>query len=150
MLLPPQPSSGLTPALTNAVRIEKLSDDEDEDVDITDDLSDQGDESQAEVKSEPSEPEGTQSPSEEPEEPGTSEGDAAQQTEDGHGRGSRPPPPRQHSSSLPCLAPAEPDETASLPPGRSQTHWRQVKDEGQSAEQLEQDCGEGTGKPHLL
>ncbi|XP_056459887.1 histone H2A deubiquitinase MYSM1 isoform X2 [Gadus chalcogrammus] len=40
----PQPSSSsiLPSALVNAVRIEKLSDDEDEEVDITDDLSDEG------------------------------------------------------------------------------------------------------------
>ncbi|CAL8307043.1 unnamed protein product [Lota lota] len=40
----PQPSSSsiLASALVNAVRIEQLSDDEDEEVDITDDLSDEG------------------------------------------------------------------------------------------------------------
>ncbi|XP_028260521.1 histone H2A deubiquitinase MYSM1 isoform X2 [Parambassis ranga] len=37
---PPQPTSSHASTLANAVRIEKLSDDEDEDVDITDDLSD--------------------------------------------------------------------------------------------------------------
>ncbi|XP_022048371.1 histone H2A deubiquitinase MYSM1 [Acanthochromis polyacanthus] len=39
-LQPPQPTSSHASSLANAVRIEKLSDDEDEDVDITDDLSD--------------------------------------------------------------------------------------------------------------
>ncbi|XP_008275647.1 histone H2A deubiquitinase MYSM1 [Stegastes partitus] len=39
-LQPPQPTSSHVSTLANAVRIEKLSDDEDEDVDITDDLSD--------------------------------------------------------------------------------------------------------------
>ena len=41
----PQPSSSssLAAALVNAVRIKKLTDDEDEEVDITDDLSDAGD-----------------------------------------------------------------------------------------------------------
>uniref|UniRef100_A0A3P8T1D7 Myb-like, SWIRM and MPN domain-containing protein 1 n=1 Tax=Amphiprion percula TaxID=161767 RepID=A0A3P8T1D7_AMPPE len=39
-LQPPQPTSSHASTLANAVRIEKLSDDEDEDVDITDDLSD--------------------------------------------------------------------------------------------------------------
>lgn len=38
----PQTTSSLVNAVTNAVRIERLSDDEDEDVDITDDLSDDG------------------------------------------------------------------------------------------------------------
>ncbi|KAM4629013.1 histone H2A deubiquitinase MYSM1 isoform 1-T1 [Polymixia lowei] len=48
-------SSSHTSALANAVRIEKLSDDEDEEVDITDDLSDEdklGDKPQAEFKTE--------------------------------------------------------------------------------------------------
>ncbi|XP_030583647.1 histone H2A deubiquitinase MYSM1 [Archocentrus centrarchus] len=39
-LQPSPPTSSQVSTLTNAVRIEKLSDDEDEDVDITDDLSD--------------------------------------------------------------------------------------------------------------
>uniref|UniRef100_A0A669CD70 Myb-like, SWIRM and MPN domain-containing protein 1 n=1 Tax=Oreochromis niloticus TaxID=8128 RepID=A0A669CD70_ORENI len=39
-LQPPQPTSSQVSTLANAVRIEKLSDDEDEDVDITDDMSD--------------------------------------------------------------------------------------------------------------
>ncbi|XP_020487536.2 histone H2A deubiquitinase MYSM1 isoform X1 [Labrus bergylta] len=41
-LQPLQSTSSQTPALTNTVRIEKLSDEEDEEVDITDDLSDEG------------------------------------------------------------------------------------------------------------
>ncbi|XP_078115761.1 histone H2A deubiquitinase MYSM1 [Sander vitreus] len=56
-LQPPQPTSSRASSLTNAVRIEKLSDDENEEVDITDDLSDDGDgdgddEPQAVVKTE--------------------------------------------------------------------------------------------------
>lgn len=40
---PPQPTSSQASTLANTVRIEKLSDEEDEEVDITDDLSDDGD-----------------------------------------------------------------------------------------------------------
>ncbi len=39
---PPQPTSSHASTLANTVRIEKLSDEEDEEVDITDDLSDAG------------------------------------------------------------------------------------------------------------
>lgn len=42
-LLPTQPTSSQALTLTNTVRIEKLSDEENEEVDITDDLSDDGD-----------------------------------------------------------------------------------------------------------
>ncbi|XP_047444306.1 histone H2A deubiquitinase MYSM1 [Mugil cephalus] len=52
---PPQSATSLVSTLANAVRIEKLSDDEDEDVDITDDLSDDeeaDDKLQAVLKSE--------------------------------------------------------------------------------------------------
>lgn len=40
---PTQPTSSHAPTPTNTVRIEKLSDEEDQEVDITDDLSDDGD-----------------------------------------------------------------------------------------------------------
>ena len=40
---PTHPTSSHTPTTTNTVRIEKLSDEEDQEVDITDDLSDDGD-----------------------------------------------------------------------------------------------------------
>ncbi|XP_069555253.1 histone H2A deubiquitinase MYSM1 isoform X1 [Brachyistius frenatus] len=68
-LQPPQPTSSHAPTLANAVRIEKLSDDEDEDVDITDDPSDDKagyDKLPAEVKTEPcgSEENQTESPAE--------------------------------------------------------------------------------------
>ncbi|XP_032380746.1 histone H2A deubiquitinase MYSM1 isoform X2 [Etheostoma spectabile] len=59
-LQPPQPTSSRASSLTNTVRIEKLSDDENEEVDITDDLSDDGDgdaEPQAVLKAEFCEPE---------------------------------------------------------------------------------------------
>lgn len=39
---PPQSTSSCAPTLANTVRIEKLSDEEDEEVDITDDMSDDG------------------------------------------------------------------------------------------------------------
>ncbi|XP_068599663.1 histone H2A deubiquitinase MYSM1 [Brachionichthys hirsutus] len=42
-LQPHRPASSCASSLANAVRIEKLSDDEDEEIDITDDLSDDGD-----------------------------------------------------------------------------------------------------------
>lgn len=42
-LLPTQPTSSQALTLANTVRIEKLSDEENEEVDITDDLSDDGD-----------------------------------------------------------------------------------------------------------
>ena len=51
--------------LANAVRIEKLSDDENAEVDITDDLSDEGDHLQTEIKTEPcSEPCSSERPAE--------------------------------------------------------------------------------------
>ncbi|XP_034736463.1 histone H2A deubiquitinase MYSM1 [Etheostoma cragini] len=59
-LQPPQPTSSRASSQTNTVRIEKLSDDENEEVDITDDLSDDGDgddEPQAVLKTEFCEPE---------------------------------------------------------------------------------------------
>ncbi|KAG7228844.1 hypothetical protein INR49_008622 [Caranx melampygus] len=158
---PPQPTSSHTSTLTNAVRIEKLSDDEDEDVDITDDLSDQGDtgdKSQAELKSDLCEPEETPgsqaqtlSPSEEQGEAGPSEGEITQQTEDRRSRDSQSPPHHQHSSSFPCSK--EPDETVSplleTSETGAQTHSRQMKDEGQSCQpessaQLEEACSDGT------
>ncbi|XP_026201134.1 histone H2A deubiquitinase MYSM1 isoform X2 [Anabas testudineus] len=55
VLQSPQTSSSLDSIVTNTVRIEKLSNDEDEEVDITDDTSDDGDadnKPQAEVKTE--------------------------------------------------------------------------------------------------
>uniref|UniRef100_A0A3Q4I453 Myb-like, SWIRM and MPN domain-containing protein 1 n=1 Tax=Neolamprologus brichardi TaxID=32507 RepID=A0A3Q4I453_NEOBR len=71
-LQPPQPTSSQVSTLANAVRIEKLSDDEDEDVDITDDLSDdeEGNKPQAVLSSDFCGPEektdsGSQSPTEE-------------------------------------------------------------------------------------
>lgn len=70
---PPPPTSSQVSTLTNAVRIEKLSDDEDEDVDITDDLGDdegEGHKPQAVLDNDFCGPEektesGTQSPREE-------------------------------------------------------------------------------------
>ncbi|XP_076009318.1 histone H2A deubiquitinase MYSM1 [Genypterus blacodes] len=49
---PPPSTSSQASTLANAVRIEKLSDDEDEEVDITDDLSDDGGDKRQEVKTE--------------------------------------------------------------------------------------------------
>uniref|UniRef100_A0A8D3BTP4 Myb-like, SWIRM and MPN domain-containing protein 1 n=1 Tax=Scophthalmus maximus TaxID=52904 RepID=A0A8D3BTP4_SCOMX len=76
VLQPPQPPS----ILANTVRIEKLSDDEDEDVDITNDLNDDGDahdKSQTGVKTEPEQQMGTgiptDSPTEEQQEAGRTE-----------------------------------------------------------------------------
>lgn len=53
---PPQPTSSHASTLANTVYIERLSDDEDEDVDITDDLSDDGEaeEVPADVRDQPS------------------------------------------------------------------------------------------------
>ncbi|CAI5640055.1 histone H2A deubiquitinase MYSM1 [Oreochromis niloticus] len=70
-LQPPQPTSSQVSTLANAVRIEKLSDDEDEDVDITDDMSDdeEGNKLQAVLSSDCGPEEktdsGSQSPTEE-------------------------------------------------------------------------------------
>lgn len=165
MLLPPQPTSSHTPTLTNTVRIEKLSDDEDEDVDITDDLSDQGDtgdKSQAELKCESCEPEETPgsqaqtlSPSEEQGEAGPCEGEMTEKTEDRRSCDSPSPPHHQHSPSFLCST--EPNKTASCLLETSetgaQTHLRQIKDEGQSCQpessaQPEEACSDGTGTPH--
>ncbi|XP_059196799.1 histone H2A deubiquitinase MYSM1 [Centropristis striata] len=76
-LQPPEPTSSHASTLTNTVRIEKLSDEENEEVDITDDLSsdEDGDKPQAVIKTEffepkqPTDPE-IQSDTEEQEEAG--------------------------------------------------------------------------------
>ncbi|KAG8003421.1 Histone H2A deubiquitinase MYSM1 [Nibea albiflora] len=54
---PPQPTSSVASTLANTVRIEKLSDEEDEEVDITDDLSDDGHCDNKPIKTEFCEPE---------------------------------------------------------------------------------------------
>ncbi|KAM6938496.1 histone H2A deubiquitinase MYSM1 [Lycodopsis pacificus] len=101
-LQPPQPTSSQASALTNTVRIEKLSDEEDEEVDITDDLSDDGDDAggddgpPAELRTDLCEPErDVQTDTEEQEEPGLPE------TKDRLGHTSLSPQSPRPSSSLP-------------------------------------------------
>ncbi|XP_040897243.1 histone H2A deubiquitinase MYSM1 [Toxotes jaculatrix] len=164
-LHPPQPTSSHMPTLANTVRIEKLSEDEDEDVDITDDLSDDGDagdKSQAVLKTESCEPErptGTEiqmdRPTGEQKETGQAEVESTQETKHCQSHVSAPPQSHQSSSSFPRseeLAVSETrDETAS--PLCPQTDSEQMNDEheGQSSQsessaqtgQLGEACSDG-------
>lgn len=104
--LPAQPTSSHASAPTNTVRIEKLSDDENEEVDITDDLSNDGDgdhKPQVVLKTEFGEPEQlkgiesqTDSPTEEQKEAGLTE------TMDQRSHFLPSPQSPRPSSSLPC------------------------------------------------
>uniref|UniRef100_A0A8D0ACF6 Myb-like, SWIRM and MPN domain-containing protein 1 n=1 Tax=Sander lucioperca TaxID=283035 RepID=A0A8D0ACF6_SANLU len=150
-LQPPQPTSSRASSLTNTVRIEKLSDDENEEVDITDDLSDDGDgdgddEPQAVVKTEFCEPEqlaGTevQTDTEEQKEAGLTE------TRDQPSHTSLFPQSTRPSSPLPSLEKTivtgldvKSNERVSLPhkdlPAWAQTDSEQMSDEneGQSSQ----------------
>ncbi|XP_037625932.1 histone H2A deubiquitinase MYSM1 [Sebastes umbrosus] len=156
-LQPPQPTSSHAATLTNTVRIEKLSDEEDEEVDITDDLSDDGDDDnkpQAVVKTEPEQQlvsTEVQEDTEEQKEAGLTE------TEDRPSLTSLSPQSPQPSSSLPYSEMTgftgldeKGSERASLP----QTNLEQMTDEneGQSSQcessaqtgQLEEACSDGT------
>ncbi|XP_031167476.1 histone H2A deubiquitinase MYSM1 isoform X2 [Sander lucioperca] len=168
-LQPPQPTSSRASSLTNTVRIEKLSDDENEEVDITDDLSDDGDgdgddEPQAVVKTEFCEPEqlaGTevQTDTEEQKEAGLTE------TRDQPSHTSLFPQSTRPSSPLPSLEKTivtgldvKSNERVSLPhkdlPAWAQTDSEQMSDEneGQSSQSdssaqtgpLEEACSDGT------
>lgn len=170
-LQPPQPTSSHASALTNAVRIEKLSDEEDEEVDITDDLSDDGDgddKPRAGLKTELCEPvqlAGAEiqadSPAEEQPEAGLTE------TKDQPGHTSLSPRSPQPSSSLPCsettgvtVLHEKGNEGVFLPPksfqAGAQVESEEVtgENEGQSSQsessartgQLEEACSDATGK----
>lgn len=160
-LQPPQPTSSHASSLANTVRIEKLSDEEDEEVDITDDLSDDGDgddKPQAVLKTEFCEPEQltgaeihTDSPAEEQKE-----------AKDQPSHISLSP----QSPSLPCSEKTgvtgldeKGDERVSFPPKHlqavAQTDLEQMTDENDSQSsqsessaqtgQLEEACSDGTG-----
>ncbi|AWP11279.1 putative histone H2A deubiquitinase MYSM1 [Scophthalmus maximus] len=159
VLQPPQPPS----ILANTVRIEKLSDDEDEDVDITNDLNDDGDahdKSQTGVKTEPEQQMGTgiptDSPTEEQQEAGRTEVESMQEIKDRHSYISLSPQSHQHWSLIPVKEEPvvnEQDETVS-PPLQSpqtgtQTDSKQMNDEHEaqcsqsgSSGQLEEACSD--------
>ncbi|XP_035509743.1 histone H2A deubiquitinase MYSM1 [Morone saxatilis] len=169
----PQPTSSRASTLSNTVRIEKLSDEEDEEVDITDDLSDDGDgdgddKLQTVLKTEFCEPElqagaevQTDDPTEEQKEAGLTE------TKDRplHTASSLSPQSPQPSSSLPSLEKTgvtELDEKGNErvspplkdPQAQAQTESKQITDEneGQSSQhessaqtgQLEENWSDGT------
>lgn len=163
---PPQPTSSRASTLANTVRIEKLSDEEDEEVDITDGLSDDGDyddKPQAVLETESCEPEqlaGTETQTD------TGEQREADPTETKDQPSSTLPSPLspQPSSSLPCSEKTGVTgldergvERGSPPPKQlqeaAQTDSEQMAEEnkGQSESsaqtgQLEEACGDGTGK----
>ncbi len=151
-LQPPQPTSSHASSLANAVRIEKLSDEEDEEVDITDDLSDGDDKPQAVLKTEFCEPEQltsaeihTDSPPEEQKEADLTE------TKDQPSHTSLSAQSAQPSSSFPCLEKTgltgldeKGDERVSIPPKHLQTDSEQMADENDG--QSSQSESDGTGK----
>lgn len=164
-LQPPQPTSSQASTLTNTVRIEKLSDEEDEEVDITDDLSDDGEgdcKPPAVLKTEPCEPEQLTGTEIQPDTEEQKEADLTE-TKDQPGRTSLNPQSPEPSSSFPCSEKTGVlDEKVSLPPKILQTEAptdsEQMTDEneGQSSQsessaqtgQLEEGCSDGTGKTH--
>lgn len=159
---PPQPTSSHAPSLTNTVRIEKLSDDEDEDVDITDDLSDDGDADnklQAALKIEqPTDPEiQTGCPTQEQEEVGQTE------TEDKPGHSCLTPQSPQSSSSLPdseeCgvteLDQKGQQTVSPLPINAHNTDEQETQScrsesSTQKTRQLEEGCSDGTGETFVV
>lgn len=164
-LQPPQPTSSGVSSLANAVRIEKLSDDENEEIDITDDLSDDGDNGdnpQAVVKDELCDSEQlsasaiqTDIPTEEQKKASL----AKAKTQLSH---SSPSPQSPHpSSSLACpekTCVTELDEKVSLAPNQSGTprDLQPLAKENESPSSqyessaltvpLEEACSDGTGK----
>lgn len=148
---PPQATSSHASALANTVRIEKLSDEEDEEVDITDDLSDDGDHDnkpQLVLKTELCELE-QHNPTEE-----QGEADLTETKEPTL----RSPQP---ASSLPCSEKTWLDKRGDeietlLPPNNLQTASELITEEkeGQSSQsqssaltcQLEEACSDNTGK----
>ncbi|XP_029286452.1 histone H2A deubiquitinase MYSM1 isoform X2 [Cottoperca gobio] len=158
-LQPPQPTSSHASTLANTVRIEKLSDEEDEEVDITDDLSEDGDgdiKPQAVIKTEFCEPEQLpsteiQTDTEEQKEAGLTE------KEEQPSHTSLSPQSPQPSSSLPCSEKAgvtgrgeKADERASQAGAHTNSEQMTDDNEGQSTAQtgqLEEACGDGTESP---
>ncbi|KAI4828763.1 hypothetical protein KUCAC02_022839 [Chaenocephalus aceratus] len=160
-LQPPQPTSSHASMLTNTVRIERLSDEEDEEVDITDDLSEDGDaKPQVVIKTEICEPEQPQSSEIQKD---SEEQNHLTETRD-------QPSPRSLSPQSPQLSPSSSEKTSVtgidekdnereyLQPenvqAAAQTDLEQMTDEikGQSSQsknsakwdQLEEACGDGT------
>ncbi|XP_029356064.1 histone H2A deubiquitinase MYSM1 isoform X2 [Echeneis naucrates] len=161
LLHPPQPTSTDTSTLTNTVRIEKLSDNEDEDVDVTDGLSDDddaGDKWQPAVKTEPDQLIDSKSQTGSPTEM-QEEVDSTQETKGHHNCISISPQSDQHSSFLSVSKEAvvtKNDKTAwpSLkgPQTESESDSKQVNDEHDSqisqiqssaqTDQLEEACSD--------
>ncbi|KAK5907317.1 hypothetical protein CesoFtcFv8_005183 [Champsocephalus esox] len=160
-LQPPQPTSSHASMLTNTVRIERLSDEEDEEVDITDDLSEDGDaKPQVVIKTEICDPEQPQS--------SEIQKDSEEQNHLTETR--EQPSPRSLSPQSPQLSPSSSEKTSVtgidekdnereyLQPenvqAAAQTDLEQMTDEikGQSSQsknsakwdQLEEACGDGT------
>ena len=153
-LQPPQPTSSHASTLTNTVRIEKLSDEEDEEVDITDDLSDDGEavsEPPAVLKTEPCEPEqltGTEVPRDTEE----LKEESRTETKDQTSCTSLSPQSPEPSSSFPWSEKTGVlDEKVSLAPKALQrealitSEQMTDEDEGQDEEEA---CSDGTGKAH--
>ncbi|XP_047199011.1 histone H2A deubiquitinase MYSM1 [Hippoglossus stenolepis] len=128
-LHPPQTTSSHASPLVNTVRIEKLCDGEDEDVDITDDLSDdEDDKPRTGIKTEPEQQTEIQidSPEGEQEEAGEDEDEveSTQETKDQHSHIAPFPQSLQSSSSFPFTEEpvvTEQDETVSPPLKSPQT-----------------------------
>ncbi|XP_062251306.1 histone H2A deubiquitinase MYSM1 isoform X2 [Platichthys flesus] len=135
----PQTTSSHASSLVNTVRIEKLSDGEDEDVDITDDLSDdEDDKPHTGIKTEPEQQTGTEiqidSSEGEKEESDEDEVESTQETKDQHSHISPFPRSLQSSSSFPFSEEpvvTEQDETPPLksPQTETQTDSKQLNDE---------------------
>ncbi|CAB1426947.1 unnamed protein product [Pleuronectes platessa] len=138
-LHPPQTTSSHASSLVNTVRIEKLSDGEDEDVDITDDLSDdEDDKPHTGIETEPEQQTGTEiqidSSEGEQEETDEDEVESTQEMKDQHSHISPFPQSLQSSSSFRFTEESvvtEPDETPPLksPQTETQTDSKQMNDE---------------------
>lgn len=154
---PPQTTSSVASTLANTVRIEKLSDEEDEEVDITDDLSDDGHCNNKPIKTEFCEPElltgsgiQTETPTEEQKE--------ADLTETKHQPCLQSLPPMSSPLCSEKTGVTELDERGdkgvSPPPKDVQAELRTNENEGQSSQsessaqtgQLEEACDDATGK----
>ncbi|KAE8294561.1 Histone H2A deubiquitinase MYSM1 [Larimichthys crocea] len=152
---PPQTTSSVASTLANTVRIEKLSDEEDEEVDITDDLSDDGHCNNKPIKTEFCEPElltGTGIQTETP----TEEQKEADLTETKHQPCLQSLPPMSSPLCSEKTGVTELDERGdkgvSPPPKDVQAELRTNENEGQSSQsessaqtgQLEEACDDAT------
>lgn len=143
--LHPQPTSSHPSTLDNTVRIEKLSDDEDEDVDITDDLSDDG-----EVDVKPQDV--LQSDRSQTDHPvGTDDTKPEQKEEDQRGCSSTCQDSPQPSTSPPFSEePGVCEQNTESESSLLKTSQAGADDEGQVSTtngQLEEACSEGTDTP---